>query len=342
MAKAGNAILRRSLTIRRRKLLKHGWITGAEFRDALAKAVSSATAEQVERWRREGLLPHPRQVGHGRGKGSHTEVPFASVAQVQEIVRLYAIRRKRDWVGWQLWLRGFDVAGRYWREPLENARKALLDTRKAVVRYERSSLAAPTNPTSIKDRVLSAVHNTPLYAPMTKIPAQYVETLTGFFQEIVLGEFTGFSWESNTQPNRQERNAVLTVMGANTAGSRLIAGFGGTIENELQDIAKAFAIIARRNSIAEPSREVRHEFLAAMEIGISLYWISKPILGHRALGIFNRIATNPAIATQAAMLLGWTEYRNFSNSILPLSAIDDMRNSATAIASKFRSLTTKI
>lgn len=264
------------------------------------------------------------------------------MAQVQEIVRHYAIRRKRDWVGWQLWLRGFDVAERYWREPLETARKALLDTRKAVVRYERLSLAAPTNPTAIKDRVLSAVRNTPLYAPMTKIPAEYVETLTGFFQEIVIGEFTGFSWESNTQPNRQERNAVLTVMGANTAGSRLIAGFGGTIENELQDIAKAFAVIARNNSIAEPSREVRHEFLAAMEIGISLYWISKPILGHRALGIFNRIATNPAIATQAAMLLGWTEYRNVSNSILSLSAIDEMRNSATAIASKFRSLTTKI
>lgn len=325
-----------------RKQLKHGWITSAEFRDALAKAGSSATAQQVERWRREGLLPHPRQIGHGRGKGSHAEVQFVSVAQVQEIVRLYAIRRKRDWVGWQLWLRGFDVAERYWREPLENARKALLDTRKAAMRYERSSQTAHANPTAIKDRVLSAVRNTPLYAPKTKIPAEYVETLTGFFQEIVLGEFTGFSRESNLHPNQKERNAVLRVMGANTAGSRLIAGFSATIESELQDIAKAFAVIARRNSIAEPSREVRHEFLAAMEIGTSIYWISKPILGRRALDIFNRIATNPAIARQAAMLLGWTEYRNVSNSILPLSAIDEMRNSTITIASKFRTLTTKI
>ncbi len=322
--------------------MKHSWITGAEFRDALAKAGSSATAEQVERWRREDLLPHPRQIGHGRGKGSHTEVPFASVAQVQEIVRLYAIRRKRDWVGWQLWLRGFDVAECYWRKPLKNARKAMLDTRQAAVRYERATLVAHADPTAVKDRVLSAVRNTPFYAPMTKIPAEYVETLTGFLQEIALGEFTGFSREGNSHPNRKELDAVLTVMGANTAGSRLIAGFGGTIESELQDIAKAFAAIARRNSIAEPSREVRHEFLAAMEIGISLYWISKPILGHRALSIFNRIATNPAITTQAAMLLIWTHYRNVSNSILPLSTIDEMRNSATAIASKFQASATKI
>lgn len=315
--------------------MKHSSITGAEFRAALAKSGSSVTSEQIERWRREGLLPRPRQIGHGRGKGSHAEVPCASVAQVQEIARLYAKRRKRDWIGWQLWLRGFDVAERYWREPLEKARGALLDTREAALRYERSSLAAHGDPAALKEKVLSAARNTPLYALLMKIPAEYVETLAGFLVEIALGKFAGFSREGNSQPNRKERNAVLTVMGANTAGSRRIADFAGIIESELQDIAKAFSAIARRNSIAEPSSEARHEFLAAMEIGISLYEISKATRGPKALATFNRIATNPAITTQAAMLLGWAEYRKVSNSILPLSAIDEMRNSAIAIAAKF-------
>lgn len=318
------------------------WITGAEFRDALANSVSPATAEQVERWRREGLLPRPRQIGHGRGRGSHTVVPSASVAQAQEIIRLYAVRRKRDWVGWQLWLRGFAVAERYWREPLEDARNALLDTRQAAQRYERLSLAAHSDPVAIKDRVLSAVRHTPIHAPLTKIPAEFVETLTGFLRDIVLGRFIGFSHESNSQPNRKERNAVLKVMGADTPGSRRIADFAGTIESELQDIAKAFSTIARRNSIAEPSREARHEFLAALEIGTSLYWISKATLRHKALGTFNRIVASPAIATHAAMLLGWAEYRKISNSILPLSAIDEMRNQAIAKASKIRGLTMNI
>lgn len=269
-------------------------------------------------------------------------VPSASVAQAQEIARLYAMRRKRDWVGWQLWLRGFDVAERYWREPLEKARDALLDTQQAARRYERSSMAETTNSDILKVRILAAVRNTPIYAPLTRIRAEYVDTLAGFLRDIALGRFIGFTHEGNSQPNRLERNAVLTAMGANTAGSRHIADFAGMIESELKVIAKAFSAIARRNSIAEPSREARREFLAAMEIGISLYWISKPILGHRALGIFNRIATNPANATQAVMLIGWAEYRSISNSIWPLSRIEEMRNLAVAMASEIRALTTKM
>ena len=313
-----------------------------EFRDALVKSGTCATASQVERWRREGLLPHPRQIGHGRGKGSHVVVPSSSVAQVQELVRLYAIRRKRKWVGWQLWLRGFVVAERYWREPLESARNALLETRHAALKYQRSTVAAQTDPAAFKGRVLSAVRNTPLHTPLTKIPPDFVETLAGFMLEILLGKFTGFSREGNSQPNRQERDAVLAVMGANTAVSRLIADFAGTIESELQDIAKAISAIARRNSIAQPSAEARHEFLMAIEYGTSLYWISKAILGHKALGAFNRIATNPAIAPQAIMLLGWAEYRKISNSISPLAASEEMRNLAVEQASIILELNKKI
>jgi hypothetical protein len=322
--------------------LEQSYITGNEFCDALTKVGSSVSVDQIERWRREGLLPHPKQVGHGRGNGSHVEVPNASVAQAQEITRLYAIRRKRDWVGWQLWLRGFDVAERYWHEPLGIARNAILDTRRAAQRYERSALAAKIDPDTLKSHALPAVRNTPLYAPLAKIRAEYVETLGGFLIDIVLGRFAGFSREGNSQPNQEERDAVLAVMGANTAASRRIADFAGSIESVLQDIAKAFRTIARRNSLTEPPVEARHEFLAAMEIGTSLYWITKAILKPKALDTFNRIAADREITTQAVMLLGWAEYRNTGNTKLPLSEIDEMRNLAVELASITARLTTKI
>src|SRR5690606_24318824 len=138
------------------------------FRRVLAKADPPISSDQIERWRREGLLPSPMQFGHGRGRGSHTEVSSASVAQAREIARLYAIRRKREWVGWQLWLRGFDVAERYWCEPLEKARNAILETQQAVRRYERSAQAATVSSDTLKCRVLDAVRNTPLHAPLKK------------------------------------------------------------------------------------------------------------------------------------------------------------------------------
>lgn len=306
------------------------------MRTALTAAGSPVTPHQIERWRREGLLPRPRQIGHGRGKGSSTIVPQASVAQAQEIVRLYAQREKRDWVGWQLWLRGFVVAERYWQAPLESARNAILETRRAAQRYESSSQEENNNLDALKDMVLTAVRKTPLHAPLTGIPPTIVETLCGFLREIVIGEFEAFSHETDSEPNRDEREAVLAVIGANTPGNRRIADFGGTIENVLQDIAKAFSAITRRNSMITPAPAARREFLAVMEIGISLYWNSKALIGHKALAAFHRIATNGAISTQALMLLCWAEYRDISTSKLPFSEIDEIHDLAVKLTAEIR------
>jgi hypothetical protein len=158
----------------------------------------------------------------------------------------------------------------------------------------------------------------------------------------VLGRFAGFSREGNSRPNRKEHEAVLTVLGTNTAASHGIADFTQSIESVLQDIAKAFLAIARRNSLPEPPIEARHEFLAAMEIGMSLYWITKVIPRPKALGTFHRIAADREITTQAVMLLGWSEYRNISDTKLPFLEIDEMRNLAIKLTSIIGRLTTKI
>jgi hypothetical protein len=314
--------------------LEQGWITGDEFYAALGNAGSLVTLDQIERWRREGLLPHPRQVGHGRGKGSHSEVPQGSVAQAQQIARLYAIRRKRNWVGWQLWLDGFDVAERYWREPMEIARNTVLETREAARRYKRSSPAQSGDPATLKRQVLAAVRDTPLYAALATIRPDIVETLAAFFAEIIIGEFAGFTRESDLRPNEDERAAVLAVMGVRTSANSQIADFTGLIEGELQDIAKAFSALARRKSIAEPSLEDRREFLAAGEIGKSLYSFYRVTLGRKPLSTLNRIIANPPIAIQAVMLLAWTEYRAISRSKRPFSEIAQLRKLAVQMASE--------
>ena len=314
--------------------MEQGWITGQDFCKALAHSGLSVTPDQIERWRREDLLPHPRQVGHGRGRGSHSEVPQVSVAQAKEIARLYAIRRKRNWVGWQLWLSGFEVAERYWREPMEIARNCVLETREAARRYKRSSRAESGDPLNLKRQVLTAVRGTPVYAALTNIRPDIVETLAAFFAEIVIGEFAGFTRESNLSPNEDERAAVLAVMGVKVAATSRIANFAGLIEGELQDIGKAFSALARRNSIAEPSPEDRRELFAAFEIGKSLHSISKGVFGRKALRTLNRIIANPPIATQAVMLLAWTEYRAISRSKRPFSEIAQLRELAVQLAPK--------
>lgn len=330
------------------KPLSQALITGNELHTALAAAGSRVTPDKIERWRREGLLPSPNQIGHGRGNGSHTEVPLASVAQALEIAGLYAMRRKRNWVGWQLWLRGFDVAERYWREPLEKARSTIEWGREAGTNYnERQSKKTGLIASAIKSAALTIARRTPLFAPVAKLPPDMVETLIGYGIEILRGEFTGFSPAADDNPDR-DLDAVIEAIGAVMAEHHLIGGhsidFKGQIEPALREIGKGFSRIIRQRRIAEPSPEARQEFLMGLEIGTSLYHNSKPQFGRNALGlgIFNRIATNPAITIQALMLLVWSEYRTISDMKLSFSQIAEMHELTTQLVSKNPELTMKM
>lgn len=319
-------------------MLEQGWITSDRFREALANSGSSVTPVQIERWRREGLLPSPRQIGNGRGKGSHTEVPLASVAQAQEIASLYAIRRKRNWVGWQLWVRGFDVAERYWREPLENAQRALSIVRDAGTKFEAiRSETDGADADAIKAAALAIARGTVLLAPFTKLPSDMVETLIGYGIETLRGEFTGFSTAADENPNR-DLAAVIEAIGAATAEHHLVGGHGiefkGQIEPVFREISEGVSRITRQRRIAEPPLETRQEFLMALEIGIWLNRHFKPQFGRNALGLgaFSRIAANSAITLQATMLLVWAEFRQISETKLVFSEIANLHNSALELA----------
>jgi len=314
--------------------LENHWITGQEFEASLRNAGSMATPAQIERWRRQGLLPRPRQIGLGRGRGSLITVARTSVAQAFEIERLMAVRRKGEWVGWQLWLRGFDVSDHYWRVPIETAQAWVLEAQIAARQFDLGKLESDFAPEDAKRVILRAVSRTPLYGPLSKISAEYVETLGGFFQEILKGDFQGFSRDDNSLPNSNERNAVLVTMGVKSKAAHRISDFAGLIEMELRQISNAFDVMAARNSIAEPSIEARQELLAAFEVALLLNRNSKALFGGKALTTFKRIAANPAISLQAVMLLLWAEYRETSKTILPFADVVEMQKIVSQFAEK--------
>lgn len=171
---------------------------------------------------------------------------------------------------------------------------------------------------------------------LNKIPAELVETLAGFLQEILNGQFQGFSRDSDSLPNSQERDAVLIAMGVKSKLAQQIADFAGSIETELQQISDAIDAIAGRNSISEPSIEARKDLRAAIEIGVFLHRNSKTLIGGKALTAFNRIAENPNISLQSIMLLVWAEYRGISKTILPFSEIIELQRLASQLTEKYQ------
>lgn len=313
------------------------WITADELRAALDAEVEPISVHQTERWRREGLLPRPRQIGHGRGGGSHTIVRRASIAQAREIARLYSIREKRDWVGWQLWLRGFTVAERFWREPLEEAANSFKQVRKAGETIARKM---EMDGESISVNAQMAICGSAIGAGITKLPSEMIETVIGYGLEIASGSFDGISCGSDGKPNRRDLAAIIETIGASPAKRHQIEGtsldFAGQIETSLKEIAKAILRLTRHHEIAEPSIEARSEFIMGLELGIELHRMFKPKFGRNALGlgVFSRIAANPAIHIQAAMLIVWAEYRELSKAKLPFSEIEALYLSAIQLGAK--------
>lgn len=303
----------------------------------LAEAGSIVTDAQIERWRRQGLLPRPRQTGLGHSRGSVVMVPPETAAQAMEIERLYRIRRKRDWVGWQLWMQGYEVDDRYWKTALEEARSSILDVRQIVKRIDRDANDRETDLDALKAIILKHAEGTPFHAPLSKLQPDILETMVGFGKEILLGRFEGFSHEGDAQSNRTEHEAVLAILGALTAISHTVFGkridFANLIEPILIDLSKALGAISPNRPMPEPSKAIRRELAQVIGIAVMLYRSMEWIFGRPAFGLrtINWIAANSSIKLPAAMLLFWTRYRAVSLNILPPDKIEALHAGATCL-----------
>lgn len=315
--------------------MQKDWISADQMHADLKNAGAQISDSQIERWRREGLLTRPKQVGRGRGAGSYILVPANSAAQASEIQRLFNIRRKRDWVGWQLWTKGYAVSDQYWRPALENARSMLFDVRQAAEAFVPDTEGdIATTPSIPKIAVLTALHDTPLYSALARLRPDILETLIGFGIELITGGFSQFSYEDDNEPNSEELSAVMALLGVSAAKQHTVGGkridFSGQIETVLLHLSNALGNIRPDKPLREPPIELRREFTQVMEIAIALYQAFLPIFGRKALdlGTINQIANNPAINIQAMLLLGWGELRQVSTEILSPVEIEELHTEA--------------
>lgn len=313
-----------------------GWITGDQMHAELVAAGARVSQTQIERWRRNELLPRPKQIGRGRALGSLVMVPPESAKQAIEIARLFRIREKRDWVGWQLWMQGYTVGERYWRLPMEQARASLLRTQQAARNFVDPAQDDGPGLDTIRSLTLAAVRDTPLYASLAKMDPAFLETLIGFASEIVSGQFGGFSREGDAKPDRRELSAVKAVLGASAADRHAVGGIRinlDPIEPILRELSTAFGNSDPNAPLAEPPIELRRELAQAIGIATSLYQALSPVFGRKALGLgtLNWIAANASITLQASLLIIWSEFRLISEEIMTSAEITTLSRDAGAL-----------
>ncbi len=74
---------------------------------------------RLAEWHRKGLLPEPKPIGLGKGKGTVTCYPPGTTKQVFDLLRLRQVfGRNFPMIGWMLAVGGYDVDQRYWKDPV--------------------------------------------------------------------------------------------------------------------------------------------------------------------------------------------------------------------------------
>ena len=136
------------------------WESQAEVDACLRE--TGVTMDQVRRWRREGLLLDVEQAWPEAYHGSEVSYPASTCAQIKAAKELFETKNRVDFVGWELWWRGFPVDERHWRPLLiqaANLGDKALRIFKLLNRRNEAREAGPT----IADRTVQADTSNSLY-----------------------------------------------------------------------------------------------------------------------------------------------------------------------------------
>lgn len=92
---------------------------------AVAEAGFTVSEPQLARWHRAGLLPRPRQLSLGRGKGTATAYPPGTALQLLALCRIRHTEHSLARAGFRLWWEGYEVEADLILGPLQTSAAAI-------------------------------------------------------------------------------------------------------------------------------------------------------------------------------------------------------------------------
>jgi hypothetical protein len=309
-----------------------------ESADFIASRLSAerlvATPTQWARWRGQGFLPPVRQTGLGRGAGSVIDYPAGTADRTVKIARLYRIKEKASFVGWELWWSGEDVPEIWWRPRIELAARSwqravrLID--RAIVKSEDDD-----RPDTIFDRIPASVGNQmPLNQALRSLAQSEIPSFFGVIADLALGRFEG---DGAAQVEGERDSLQIMSVGLGIGRSEVDTvlgnsiGFAGALPGTLRAIARmpklpdASRLFLGDNlhRLKAARDDTRNALAAVSAFRQSMGWIyGKNGFG---LGLAGWFADKAQMALKATLALGFMQLRRTSNDLLSSDEIVELR-----------------
>lgn len=309
--------------------MQERWETWLEIQHLCALANASVSKDQLERWRSRGLLPKVIQVGKGRGSGSETRYPIGTANQAIAIVELLSVKEKLDFVGWQLWMRGYTVDEKYWKADVDKAISLLKRTPAFVRLMDRKYL---TDEKTVYDQIpASNFKNTPFAKGLAKLSPDMQALSFSLLGEIAKGNFTSFASIRNDDP-KTNMDTISKFIGMPiqpvVAGIFPKSEFEADLELQLSAISNALHYLRTNPSITieRITPEIRRELWNVLDIANNLK-SALPDFPKSPIGRFaNAIANDQKL--QAFGIILWCAFREMgtiqsNDDITELAAISN-------------------
>lgn len=309
-----------------------GYETEADIQEAFRNAGALISPDQLRRWRDQGLMPAVRQIGKGRAAGSAIHYPLGTAQLALEIRRLLAIKKKLSFVGWQLWLRGHDVADQYWKPATVSALAKL----KRIPAFLRLlEMRNRNKDETIFDQIVrSQFRQTPFAKVLAKLSPDIIALGFGLVADVAKGIFSQ-NQLADRSTQIENRRAISMLIGQSTRST--IAGmfpkseFETALDMQLIAVSNALAEIQRHPSaiLIELTPQARRELAMVLQIANERSLVSSDFR-KSPIGRFAKAITNNQNAQVYGVII-WGIFRKMGTILDP----DQIAAMAQNLALKF-------
>lgn len=258
------------------------WESQADVNACLAE--TGVTRDQVNRWRREGLLPPVMQKPTAY-RGSEVFYRVGTCAQIRATKELFGTKNRVDYVGWELWWRGFPADESHWRpkfvEAVKSGDRALRILKMLIVRNERRD-----SPDTISDRLVHSNPSGSLYLKIKRrIEQGELPTVIGIILDTATSRLDGAIAEE-LEP------ALGKALDIGQAQTDQILGKQLRLMNALPGVLYDIARVNERYSLSEvlgfsnvELERARDDVRGALQIIAGLYDATSWIYGPKSFGL---------------------------------------------------------
>lgn len=316
------------------------YLTGRELTAALLARGVSIPESTLRKWREKKLLPAARRGGEAR-------FPAISVDQAIAANTLSLRKKRSDFIGWHLWLQGYDVGEFYWKPIFLKAGKARFGALRKIARFlnSRDETEIDTFESGIIDQARANQFPAPLSGHTRRMNTDDKAAIVSMLAQAVSGTL-----EDEDEGEEQSRIRNLEkAIGAARARTDQVKGerisFKPVLDQLIRSLShsadfKIDASLFKGNRI-QLLEEAKQDFVLGLEAGMLLNDAFGWLFGNNVFGLKSAkwFRWKASAETQASVILLWAALKESDDfDTFGAAELIEFHRNATRINSESRRL----